>query len=494
LFTQRYAVSLLIATSLFAADPIPTWPQFRGPNSSGIAAAADPPVEFGPGRKLLWKTPLPHGHSSPSIWGDRIFLSAFEKTSRKLEVLAVDRNSGKILWRREAPANEIETVHEVSSPATATPVLDGERVIVYFGSYGLVAFDFNGKDEWSIPLGTAKAPYGSGSSPVLAGDSLILSRDEGREPYLLAIDRRTGKTVWKQKLYPDGVNARGFHASSPALWRDEIIVHLRNEVAGFSLKTGARKWWMKANTQGTGSPLAGPDAIYVGTWFNTGEPDLRPDIPTFDTLLKNHDKNGDGVLTQDEFPAVIAFSQRIEMAGIRGASMSAGGPQIFQFADKNRDGKIDRAEWTAVLQAIAAPGEEHGLYAIRPGGEGQIKSDRVLWKEPRGVPEVPMPLLYEGRVYTVTNGGIISVMEAQTGKLVYRGRLGAGGPYYASPIAAAGRIYFTSGAGVITVLRDAEKLEVLARNDLEEPIFATPAVIGNTIYVRTATQLLAFRN
>src|ERR1700676_2295287 len=123
-----YRLLILLAAISSAADiPIPTWPQFRGPGGSGIAAPAEnPPIEFGAGKGMLWKTPIHSGHSSPAIWGDRIFLTAFDKDAKSLELLSLDRKSGKILWRRVIPTEQIETVHEVSSPATATPAVDGE--------------------------------------------------------------------------------------------------------------------------------------------------------------------------------------------------------------------------------------------------------------------------------------------------------------------------------------------------------------------------------
>ena len=132
-----------------AAAGADNWPQYRGPGGSGIASAAAP-VEFGLKRNLLWSADVPHGHSSPSIWNDHIFLTAFEKGARKLEVLALDRRDGKIRWRHTVPAREIEKIHAVSSPATATPVTDGERVYVYFGSAGVFCFDFDGKPLWSV--------------------------------------------------------------------------------------------------------------------------------------------------------------------------------------------------------------------------------------------------------------------------------------------------------------------------------------------------------
>lgn len=484
-----------LSFTLTAADHPPAWPQFRGPGGTGIAADSDnPPLAFGPGRKMIWKVTVPAGHSSPSIWGDRIFLTAFNKESKTLEVLSADRKTGKILWRRPVPAEKIETVHEISSPATATPVVDGERVYAYFGSSGLICFDFEGNQKWSVPLGVANAPFGSGTSPILSGDLLILSRDEGKDPYLLALDRRTGATVWKTKQNREDRPGGSFHASTPVLWKDEVVVHRRGEVVGFDLKTGARKWWVTATTQGTGNPGVGPEAIYVGTWFNFGEPDLRVPLPGFDTLLKQYDKNSDGVLSAEELPDKIPMSRRIEMTGITGADMNFSPKNAIQFIDTNKDGKVDRTEWETVLKRFNERTEEHGLLAIRPMGAGDVTATSVLWKEPRAVPEVPTPLYYKDRVYAVTNGGIVSCLDAHSGKLIFRGRVGPGGAYLASPVAASGKIYFTSVDGVISVIQAGDKFEVLARNDFQESIFATPAIVGNAVYVRTLTQLYAFGN
>src|SRR5262245_6209214 len=119
------------------------WPQFRGPNSSGLGDAT-PPVHFGPDQNVRWKVAVGPGLSSPVIWEDRIFLTEFDQAKRQLSTLCIDRRTGKILWRRSVAPEQIEQVHELSSPAGATPVADGERVYVYFGSYGLVAYDFDG--------------------------------------------------------------------------------------------------------------------------------------------------------------------------------------------------------------------------------------------------------------------------------------------------------------------------------------------------------------
>jgi outer membrane protein assembly factor BamB len=358
---------------------------------------------------------------------------------------------------------------------------------------GLVCFDLDGYQQWSVPLGVANViPYGSGTSPILAGELVILNRDEGPEPYLLAVDRRTGKTVWKQKQYMGSPEKRGGSKATPLVWKDEVILHRRNEIVGFDLKTGLRKWWVTANTQGAGTPVAGPDAIYIGEWFTGGEPDLRVPMPDFDTLIARYDKNSDGVLSAAEFPARILQNHRAGLDGLPGADGSVSGKNAFASADKNQDGKIDRAEWNEFLKGSSAPAEEHGLTAIRPGGQGDVTATRVLWKESRGVPEVPVPLFYRGRVYTVTYGGVVSCLEAASGKLVFRGRLGASGAYFSSPVAASGRVYFASEEGVVSVIGAEDKLDVLARNNLQEPVFATPAIVDSVIYLRTPEHVYAF--
>ena len=129
------------------------WPQFRGPNSSGIGDGK-PPVEFGPSQNVLWKTAVGAGLSSPIISKGRVFLTEFDRATKQLATLCIDQRTSKILWRRTVAPTEIEKVHEISSPAAPTPATDGERVYVYFGSYGLVSYDFDGKVLWErrLPL------------------------------------------------------------------------------------------------------------------------------------------------------------------------------------------------------------------------------------------------------------------------------------------------------------------------------------------------------
>src|SRR5579872_4103171 len=182
---------ILIATfvrSSFAGAA--EWPQFRGPNSSGIGDGK-PPVEFGPSQNVFWKAAAGAGLSSPVIARGRVFLTEFDRPTKELATLCIDQRTGKILWRRTVAPAEIEKVHDISSPAAPTPATDGERVYVYFGSYGLVSYDFDGKLAWERRLPLSQNIYGAVASPIVAGDLVVLNH-QGKEAYLLAVNRRDG--------------------------------------------------------------------------------------------------------------------------------------------------------------------------------------------------------------------------------------------------------------------------------------------------------------
>jgi hypothetical protein len=147
---MKRPAAFVLAVMLSAARPAggaeSWWPQFRGPNGSGVSESARPPVEFAPGTNQLWKTPVPAGASSPCIWRDRIFLTAFE--NGRLLTLCYERSDGALRWKRDARAEAIEEFHpEEGSPAASTPATDGKRVVTYFGSCGLICYDMKGKEE-----------------------------------------------------------------------------------------------------------------------------------------------------------------------------------------------------------------------------------------------------------------------------------------------------------------------------------------------------------
>lgn len=465
----------------------PVWPQFRGPNGSGHAdEGQNPPVEFGPEQNVLWKTPVPRGHSSPCIWGDNIFLTGFDKEKKELQVFCIERSSGNIRWSRIVPAKGIEWVHPVSSPATATPATDGERVYVYFGSFGLVSYDFEGKQQWAVPLPIPEIAYGSGTSPIVFGELVILNRHEQKEPYLFTVDRKSGETAWKQSRQPKMETH-----STPIVWEKQLVIHRYGEIVACDPADGNHIWSVSAATTGVSTPVIGNNVLFVGAWTNFGEPDLLVELPDFQAFVKQHDKDGDMKISKSEFPEDLALARRPEAVNIKYTQWYL--KRSFQRFDRSKDGLLDETEWKEVVaRSLRLRKIEHGLTAIKPGGKGDVTDTNVLWKEKRSVPEVPSPLYYDGRVYMIKNGGTASCMEAESGKLLYRERLGATGPYFSSPICADGRIYIASGKGTITVFAAGDTLQVLARNDLKEKVFATPAVVDNKLYVRTVKYMYAF--
>jgi outer membrane protein assembly factor BamB len=488
---MRWCAAFFI-TAFYVPSACPEWPQYRGPGGTGVSESAKPPVEFGPSSALLWKIPVATGHSSPCIQGDRIYITGYNKESSKLFVAAFDRHKGSELWRRAVTPKEIEVVHDVSSPAAGTAVTDGKRIVVYFGSYGLIAYTPEGEAVWEAPMPLAKASFGNPISPVIAGDLVLVSRDYNPEPQLFAFSKIDGKLVWKKDLpKKTGPGANTAH-SSPAIWQDQVVLHRPWELAGFSLKDGSQIWSVDLVSGGTSTPLVTEDTIYVAAYGNFGDPDVVPKLPPFTEMAAKHDSNKDGKLSAPELPPDLYFISRPGVPStITGASMTMA--QFLPLLDPNKDGGFDEQEWAKLIELVkTASAKRHGLTAVKPRGTGNITASGIKWIEHRNIPEVPSPLRYRDRVYMIMNGGILTCLDAETGKVLHRGRIGAPGPYYSSPVAADGKIFVASGDGVITVLSDGNSPAVLAQNDLGEPIYATPALAGSVVYVRTQNHLWAF--
>jgi outer membrane protein assembly factor BamB len=301
----------------------------------------------------------------------------------------------------------------------------------------------------------------------------------------LAVDRKSGKTVWKRIGRPERLSH-----STPVVWGKQLVIHQWPWLVAYNAVDGARIWSVHLATTGTSTPVIGNNVLFVGAWTNFGEPDLRAKLPDFKTLVKQYDKNGDMQISKSEFPDDLAIAHRLEIENIENAHIYLPFHRGF---DRNKNGSIDETEWKGIVAWNSRSHKgEHGLAAIKPGGKDDVTGTHVLWQEKRSVANVPSPLYYDGRVCMIKNGGIVSCMDADSGKLLYRERLGAAGPYFSSPIAAHGRIYIASGKGVITVFAAGDTLQVLARNNLEESIFATPAVVDNKLYVRTVKHMYAF--
>jgi outer membrane protein assembly factor BamB len=467
-----------LLTILFLTQSLPSgraesgqWPQFRGPNASGVAAIdARPPLKISPSEGVIWKIEVPWSPSSPSVSGDRIFLTTF--SDGELQTRCHSTTDGKLLWTHGLKPKQLELFHKSDgSPAASTPATDGKHVVSYFGSFGLICYDVQGNELWRHPLPVALSggSFGTGTSPIIAGNRVLLNRDQDQNSSLLAVDSETGKTIWETPR-PDAIGSFG----TPVIWKngdvEEVVLAGSLRIKGYDLKTGKERWLVNGITGFVcPTPVVGDGLLYFAGWA-PGKADAP--WPTWEGFLAKFDKNHDGVIALDEFDD----KER----------------DFMRAMDRNRDGKVAKDDWDVLLAATAK--SENVMVAVKPGGEGDITDTHVAWKFNRGLPYVPSPLYYDGRVYLVKDGGMMSSFNAKTGEPFYvQQRLDAIGSYYASPIAADGRIYVASLPGKLTVIKaGGDKPEILHQADFGERIFATPAPVGDRLYVRTAGHLWAF--
>ncbi len=459
---------LLAAAGLAAAD----WSQFRGPNAAGVADDANLPVEFGPGNNVVWRTPLPPGHSSPSLAADRIFLTAFE--GERLFTLALDRATGRVLWRREAPRPRKQELQENNSPASATPVTDGSNVYAFFADFGLLAYGPDGNELWRMPLGPFNNPFGHGASPILAGDLVLQACDQDAGSFLLALDKNTGRVRWRAER-PHA--QRGY--ATPVLYRPpgggtQAILAGSYQLNAYDTATGKPVWWVRGLPwQVKPTPVIAGDAIYFVTFSGESDPGQQEIIPPFPEALAQLDLNKDGKLSKDEIVDPRAKGR------------------FDEYLDLDDTGFLEARDWEQFRDRRAG---ENSLRAYRLGGAGDLTEGNFLWKNPRSLPNVPSPLVYRDVLYTLKEGGILTSFDLKTGEILKQERLkGAPGAYFSSPVAADGKIYAISEEGKAAVIRAAAQWELLAVNDLGDGCKATPAIAGGRMYLRTYSALYCFQ-
>lgn len=450
-----------------AAEPS-CWPQFRGPHGAAVATGNHVyPTEIGPDQNVLWKIAVPPGQSSPIIWGDRIFLTAIR--DRKLLTMAFDRSTGKPLWEAEAPYQKLEKVHQIGSHAQPTPATDGEHVISFFGSSGLLCYDMTGKPRWHLPLGPFKNDLGAGSSPILAGDLVLLNQDHDIDSFLLAVDKRTGRAVWKvdRSEFPVGY-------ATPVLWegngRRQVVIAGSLRVVGYDLETGKEVWTVRGMARAVHmTPTIGPDGtLFAAGWTSGGDANDRFDVPGFDEMLSKHDANKNGTLEYEELPE---------------------GPLKMRFSmlDRDKDGHVTRQEYEFLRRVFDQA--KNRVIAIKPNGQRDVTETNVRWEQRKYLPVVPSPLFYRGHLFLMRAGGLLATLDAGTGKLVKLERVPGGGDYYSSPVGADGKVYLLSQRGHLAVVSAAGEWELLHRARFEENVYATPALVEGRIYLRTAGHL-----
>jgi len=464
------AAVVLLATALGAAGN-PDWSRFRGPNGSGISSATGVPTDFGPQKNLVWRLPLPPGHSSPILHGAHVYLTAFRGDA--LVTLAIDRVQGRIIWERGAPQVKTKVIDKRNNPASPSPAVEDNAIYVFFPDYGLIAYGASGNERWKMPLGPFTNIYGMGASPVIVGDLVVLACDQSIGSYVMGVNKRTGVVQWKVER-PE---AKSGH-STPIVWRgadgrDQIVIAGSFLLTSYDASTGRKLWWVGGlSFEMKSTPVIGGDTIYVnGYGAPINDPGNKIRVPPADEVWKTADADGNGLLSKAEFPKLTpAF--------------------WFEVADLDVSGSLSQDEWAYYRAAIDS---ENGMLAIRLGGSGDMSDTAVRWKYQRSVPQLPSPLLYGGILYMVNDNGIVTMLDPNTGALIKQGRLtGAPGPVFASPIAADGNVFFTTEAGAVVVVAPDRDLTVKMVNDLGEDTYATPAFADGRLYVRTTQALYAF--
>lgn len=443
------------------ADSEKNWPAWRGPHMTGVATSGNPPIEWSETKNVKWKVEIPgKGSSSPIVWGDKIFISTAvpteqraapkkkeaapgggrqidmsrlpERIRRRMEgmsaeerqrfmqrmrrrgprgiqpefvhqfvLYAINRADGKVLWKRVV---QKELPHEGTHPtgtwASNSPVTDGEHVYAYFGSRGLYCFDMDGNLKWKKDFGDMRKrlTFGEGASPALHGDRIIVNWDHEGESFIVALDKKTGKELWRTErdestswATPVVVEHKG---------RKQIVTNATGKVRSYDFETGKLIWEAKGMTMNViPTPVFSKGMVYVTSGFRGN--------------------------------ALLAIN-------------------------------LDKAK-------------------------GDItETDAVVWSFDRDTPYAPSPLLYGDTLYFLKrNNGILSAFNARTGEPIFGPQRLEGVPnIYASPVGVAGRVYITGREGGVLVLKHGPAFEVLAMNQLDDGFDASPAIVGNEIYLR----------
>ena len=468
--TWRLITLLMVAASGAVTAQDAGWARFRGPNGAGVEDSAALPDHVGPARNVIWKTALPPGHSSPVVVKDRVYVTAFEND--RLLTLAVDRATGRLLWRREAERRHALPVDKRNHPAAPSPAADDSQVYVFFQDLGLVVYGEDGVERWRLPLGPFTNAYGMGASPIVVGDLVVLVCDQSQGSFMVAVDKKTGAVRWRVER-PE---AKTGH-STPIVYRPpggapQLLVPGSFSLVAYSL-AGEKLWWVNGLAfEMKATPVIAGDVAYIhGTSSESFQDSYGRNVPPFDSLRGEHDRDRDGRFSPDEIPDVLA-------------------KRWLSLMDLDKDGHLNSGEWAYYQSARKSQG---GLWAFKLGGTGDMTASHALWHYNRAVPQLPSPLLYGGALYIVNDGGIMTALNPADGTVLAQRRLrDAVDSYYASPIGGNGKVYVVSESGILTMIKADGRLTEVSVNDLDDIVYATPAIADGRLFVRTRQTLYCF--
>ena len=480
------AYSLSLATSS-AGD----WPQFRGPNCTGIASSDKPlPTEFSDTKNVAWFAKLGDGIGCPVVAAGRVFTSAMID-KETIGLYGFDAKTGDQLWVRKWPVGDLPDVHKTNSHASTTPAADAERCYFYFSTLGMVAVDAKtGKDVWhrKLPVPYFVFKWGPGMSPTLYKDKLLFVQDDDLYPAFYAFNKKTGDTIWKDDRSDMAVNY-----SHPVIVNsgkgDEIVVGGTGLLIGYDPKDGKRIWQSKSllrNIKTT--PVSHNGVIYISLqsggianqWLATAD--------------RSDTGNNDGKLSKAEMQAFVG-KRPIPESFFK---------KTFDKGDANRDGflvgeELDKAflssENFAGARFDAENAADEFIVAVKGGGRKDVTSTHELWRHTtKYTDHIVSPIVVDDRMLLVKGGGIATCFDIKEGKQLFRpARIGNACEYFASPIYGDGKIFVAGENGRVAVIESANELKVLAVNDVGDPILGTPAISDGGLFIRTRTKLICIR-
>jgi outer membrane protein assembly factor BamB len=483
-------MALLVGTAVAWADD---WPQFRGPNCSGISATTKPlPLTFSATENLRWSADVGDGIGGAVVAAGRVFASGMTG-KETVSLYAFDAASGKPLWRRNWPTGKLSTVHRTNSQASATPAADADRVYLYFSTLGLMSVDARtGKDVWQQKVATPffVFKWGPGVSPVLYRDLVLFCQDDDLHPAFYAFDKATGKLRWKDERFDMSVNYT-HPIICRANGRDDIVVAGTGMLIGYDPESGQRRWFAKTllrNIKTT--PVCVDGVIYIAVqsggianqWLASAD--------------QNETGNRDGKIHKAEIQALAGETPIPDVFFTK----------TFDRGDLDKDGYLEGRELDiAFLHPDNFAGASHTLLgdnaieqfilAIRGGGQGDVTESHLLWKHAtKHTDHIVSPFVANGRMFLIKDGGISTVFDTKNGKPLRVPKRIGGGTYYASPVFGDDKIYLAGENGKIVVLDNSADYKELAMNDLHESIIATPAIADGALFIRTRTKVLCIRS
>ncbi len=471
--TRRVAFLLLVATGAVLAADL-AWDRFRGPNGAGVSSEANIPEVFGPEANVAWRTALPDGLSSPVFGADSIFLTGFQ--GDKLITFSLDRESGRIEWRREIVRERAGKLRAPNNPASPSAATDGRIVFAFFQDFGMVAYGPDGNELWRLPLGPFNNPMGLGASPVYVGGMVIQICDSETDSFMVAVDAETGEVAWRHER---PYSLRGF--STPVVYQPDeggvqLLVAGSYELSAYDVASGEKVWWVEGLTwQMKPTPvLDGKGYAYVLGWAGSADVGQQEEVPPFDRVLGELDANSDGKLSA------------AEVSGLFGRKVRNG----LDSYDLDNSGFMERRDWEHHRRKRRAV---NAVRKIKLGGKGDMTDGAVQWLHYKSLPNVPSPLLYGGVIYLTKDGGVMTALSAEDGTVLKQGRLReAMGRYFASPVAADGKVFAADETGQVSVIKPGADWSVIRTNSMGEGIYATPVVMDGRLFVRTQDALYCF--